>query len=474
MTTRPRRTSLLVAALVVTLAGTLGATSTAGPAVAMAPAPTTLTLTASSAYAGSASTLRAVLLDGAGAPVADAPVLVERRAEAGWREVATLTTGPAGAVTVQQVLDRTPRTNVLRASYAGDGSRAAAASGPTQVPLLKRESVLRLLGPASVVDEGSVTLRVQWRTRAGEKVPARVTLLRRDAGSGWRRARVLRTSDDGAARVKITPRVDTRWKAHGAGQAWVRAARSGVHAVDNVPPGEPVRLPVAAPRPRITLPAQPRAVGDGANATVRRIPDRVWREMTGRSYHAGCPVGRSSLRYLRINYWDFSGYRRRGEMVVHADVTGPVSAALGAMHARRLPIRSMYRVDRFGWSARVRGGDDHASMAADNTSGFNCRDVVNRPGIRSPHSYGRSVDINPWENPYRSATGLVPNTWWHARSHPRVAWRSSRHPVVATLARRGLRWIYGTRDSHHFEARPSGAARLLSQPVPDCGPVVCE
>ena len=82
-------------------------------------------------------------------------------------------------------------------------------------------------------------------------------------------------------------------------------------------------------------------------------------------------------------------------------------------------------------------------MAAGNTSAFNCRDVTGRPGVRSPHSYGRSLDLNTWENPYRSARGLVPNAWWQSRSHPRIAWRSRTHPVVRIMARHGLRWTYG-------------------------------
>ena len=78
--------------------------------------------------------------------------------------------------------------------------------------------------------------------------------------------------------------------------------------------------------------------------------------------------------------------------------------------------------------------------------------VVGKPGTRSPHSYGRSIDINPWENPYHSARGVVPNTWWVSRSHPQVAWRSSGHTVVKLLARYGLRWTYGLSDKHHFDA----------------------
>jgi hypothetical protein len=128
-------------------------------------------------------------------------------------------------------------------------------------------------------------------------------------------------------------------------------------------------------------------------------------------------------------------------------------------------------VDRFGYSSRLRGGDDYASMAAGNTSVFNCRDVVNRPGIRSPHSYGRAIDVNTWENPYRSARGIVPNPWWQSRSHPRVAWRSASHRVVAIMGRHGLRWTYGLGDTQHFDAR-AGNGRYAVIP-PECGGV-CE
>jgi hypothetical protein len=109
-------------------------------------------------------------------------------------------------------------------------------------------------------------------------------------------------------------------------------------------------------------------------------------------------------------------------------------------------------------------------MAADNTSAFNCRWVVGRPGVRSPHSYGRSLDINPWENPYRSSHGWVPNGWWPSRSHERVAWRSRAHRVVRIMASHGLRWTYGRADAHHFDAVPRGG-RLIRVPGCETGEV---
>ena len=148
-----------------------------------------------------------------------------------------------------------------------------------------------------------------------------------------------------------------------------------------------------------------------------------------------------------------------------------MAGALSEMYARKLPIRAMHRVDRFGWSARLQGADDYASMAAGNTSAFNCRQVVGNPYARSPHSSGRSLDLNTWENPYRSAQGLVPNAWWQSRSHPRVAWRSRTHAVVRIMARHGLRWTYGHGDTQHFDATASGR---VTYPTGCSRTVVCK
>jgi hypothetical protein len=194
-------------------------------------------------------------------------------------------------------------------------------------------------------------------------------------------------------------------------------------------------------------------VGAGLNAAVSRIPGDVWRAMVGRTWHRGCPVGRSGLRLIRMNYWGFDGYRHRGEMVVATGVARPTVRVFADLYHQRLPIHSMYRVDRFGWSERLQGGNDYRSMAADNTSGFNCRQVVGSPGRMSLHSYGIAVDVNPWENPYRSAEGYEPNGWWDTRRKPRrVVYRSWTHPVVQAFADHGFTWL-GAADLHHFEAR---------------------
>ncbi|MGH3362873.1 MAG: M15 family metallopeptidase [Nocardioides sp.] len=441
----------------------------AAPATAEDPVPTSLTMAGQARYADAVTPLRIDLTHDDGTPVSTAEVFVERRVSGTWRSFGTAITDDAGHAELYATLARRAENNRFRASYSGDLDSAPSSTGTVAVGLLRRTSHVTVGGPDEVVDERTVPVVVRWRTGNDLPVDGPVRLYRRNAGGDWRLVERLTTGADGRAEVTVRPRVDTRWRAEVSRLDWVTGDTSGVHAIDNLPPGIPVRLPDAAPKPRINLPDQARAVGVGANAAITRIPAGVWNQMTGRTWHRGCPVGRSSLRYLRINYWDYRGYRRRGELVAHADAIGKMAGALAEMYHRNLPVRSMYRVDRFGWSDRVNGGDDYKSMAAGNTSAFNCRDVVGRPGVRSPHSYGRSLDLNTWENPYRSRQGTVPNTWWMSHSHPRVAWRSREHEVVQVMARHGMRWTYGNGDTQHFDAY--AAHGRLAARYADCGPV---
>jgi len=48
-------------------------------------------------------------------------------------------------------------------------------------------------------------------------------------------------------------------------------------------------------------------------------------------------------------------------------------------------------------------------MAADNTSGFNCRRAVTSgPPSWSMHAYGEAIDVNPVQNPYLEGGQVQP------------------------------------------------------------------
>ena len=112
------------------------------------------------------------------------------------------------------------------------------------------------------------------------------------------------------------------------------------------------------------------------------------------SYRPGCPVAPAQLRRVRLRYWGFDDRSHTGALVVNEAVTGAVIAAFRRLYGERFPIRRMVPIDAYH-------GSDDRSMAADNTSAFNCRYAV-APGPKqwSVHAYGEAIDVNPVENPY--------------------------------------------------------------------------
>ena len=114
--------------------------------------------------------------------------------------------------------------------------------------------------------------------------------------------------------------------------------------------------------------------------------------MIGVSWHPGCPVRISDLRLITMDHWGFDGTSHRGELVVHESVADGLVDVFGQLFAARFPILRMDCIERFD-------GDDDRSMAADNTSAFNCREIAGG-GPYSVHSWGKALDINPLENPY--------------------------------------------------------------------------
>ena len=109
--------------------------------------------------------------------------------------------------------------------------------------------------------------------------------------------------------------------------------------------------------------------------------------MMGVSWHAGCPVPIRDLRLLTLDHWGFDGSVHPGRMIVHRDQAVRVRAVFRKLFYSHFPMRRMQLID-------VYGGDDHRSMAANNTSAFNCR-FVSGTSRWSMHAYGRAVDLKP-------------------------------------------------------------------------------
>ena len=168
-----------------------------------------------------------------------------------------------------------------------------------------------------------------------------------------------------------------------------------------------------------------------------------WPELR-HSYRAGCPVPPAQLRTIRLTHWGFDGRPRTGRIVVARGVAVDVAAVFRILWRERFPIRRLRPV------AAYRGSDD-ASMAADNTSGFNCR-FVGGTSRWSMHAYGQAIDVNPVENPYVRGDHVSPPA---GRAYvDRVRYRDGMAVRGGTLVRAfesvGWRWGASFGDYQHF------------------------
>jgi hypothetical protein len=179
----------------------------------------------------------------------------------------------------------------------------------------------------------------------------------------------------------------------------------------------------------------------------------VWRAVGAAdlwaSYRPGCPVGPAALVRLEVPYWDFDGRLRQGAIVVARSAGATIEATMRSAFDAHFPVQQVTPVERYR-------GVDEASMAAGNTSAFNCRPVVGNPTRLSQHSYGNAIDINPAQNPYVTASAVYPagSQTYLNRGWKRPGMLYAGDPVVGRLT--GAGWWWGARwsrpDYHHFSS----------------------
>ena len=108
---------------------------------------------------------------------------------------------------------------------------------------------------------------------------------------------------------------------------------------------------------------------------------------------AGTPeVSYDDLRYVGLLYIDFNGLTQAGELICNKRIAQDMVEIFHELYISDYRLDSVYLVDNYG-------GDDTASMCADNTSCFNYR-VVEGSSSLSKHAYGLAIVINPFYNPY--------------------------------------------------------------------------
>jgi D-alanyl-D-alanine carboxypeptidase-like protein len=162
------------------------------------------------------------------------------------------------------------------------------------------------------------------------------------------------------------------------------------------------------------------------------------------SFRVGCPVPPTQLRTVRVSHWDFAGRAREGRIVVARAEAAKIVQVFRTLWQERFPIRRLQPVSAY------RGSDD-ASMAADNTSAFNCR-FVGGTSRWSMHAYGEAIDVNPVENPYIRGSTVSPPAGraYLDRSRYRPGMAVTGGVLVRAFAAAGWKWGSSFGDYQHF------------------------
>jgi len=196
--------------------------------------------------------------------------------------------------------------------------------------------------------------------------------------------------------------------------------------------------------------------GEPFVAKQEPLSDQVWQDMRGKSWkpNLGCPP-RDRLVLLTVPFRDFAGRPTTGELVVAKSVSAVLARIFTAIYdSAAFRIERMDRVDKYG-------GSDAASMAANNTSAFNCRPVAGTTTL-SAHASGLAVDINPVQNPWVKGDEVDPEA---GRPFDRAAKRQAAlnrgqpgiilggGAVVAAFKQNGWKWggdWTSEKDYQHF------------------------
>lgn len=127
------------------------------------------------------------------------------------------------------------------------------------------------------------------------------------------------------------------------------------------------------------------------------IDESVFLRMDGISYKAGAKIPIEDLRYVRVLYYGFDGETHIGELVVNKSIAEETAEIFRELYRVSYPIEKMVLIDNYG-------ADDEASMADNNTSAFNYRNIAQSTEL-SMHGQGLAIDINPKYNPYVRTVG---------------------------------------------------------------------
>jgi D-alanyl-D-alanine carboxypeptidase-like protein len=139
--------------------------------------------------------------------------------------------------------------------------------------------------------------------------------------------------------------------------------------------------------------------GDTPEGTITSVDRALCDDMrTHNVIRSGAIVGCDRLKLIKFSYLGFDeSIHADGEIMVMDAVAENVLRIFAKLRNMRFPIAKAILINHYD-------GDDDASIADNNTSAFNSRNVAGTNSL-SLHAFGLAIDINPVQNPYLQRVG---------------------------------------------------------------------
>ncbi len=152
-----------------------------------------------------------------------------------------------------------------------------------------------------------------------------------------------------------------------------------------------------------------------------------------------------SLVLIEVEYYNFNNKLSRGQLFINKVVEQDIREAFELIKKEHFPIDKVIPIVKYGW-------DDNKSMSDNNTSAFNYRNIANTNRL-SNHSWGRAIDINPFQNPAVYSDGKISPIG--SVYNPKAAGTfTAESELVKFFKKRGWRWggdWTTLKDYQHFD-----------------------
>jgi peptidoglycan LD-endopeptidase CwlK len=151
-----------------------------------------------------------------------------------------------------------------------------------------------------------------------------------------------------------------------------------------------------------------------------------------------------NLTLVNVRYYSFDNKLHQGQLVIHTSLANDVKEIFQELEHNKYPIEKVIPIVKYEWS-------DIRSIADNNTSAFNYRTVEGTRKL-SDHSFGRAIDVNPYQNPWVHSSKVSNKQYSSRQYNPSVRGTIVRDDICyKAFMKRGWKWGGNWRNSKDYQ-----------------------